>query len=116
MHYQLEDLTLDDIRNSSSNYLRSCLKEDISPELDDMINKELYVREYRQTLLLVAHSFPILSKQGLLLKYGNLIFMSTLHHEDLLLNIFEEVQEAFPYLDEDQQIEIANNRFQEVCQ
>ena len=45
--YQLQDLTLDDIRSSSSNYLRSCLKEDISPELDDMINKELYVREYR---------------------------------------------------------------------
>ena len=42
--------------------------------------------------------------------------MSTLHHEDLLLPIFEEVQEAFPYLDEDQKIEIANNRFQEVCQ
>ena len=32
--------------------------------------------------------------------------MSTLHHEDLLLTIFEEVQEAFPYLDEDQQIEL----------
>ena len=47
LNYQLEDLTLDDIRNASSNYLRSCLKEDISPELDDMINKELYVREYR---------------------------------------------------------------------
>ena len=47
MNYQLEDLTLDDIRNASSNYLRSCLREDISPELDDMINKELYVREYR---------------------------------------------------------------------
>ena len=47
LNYQLEDLTLDDIRNASSNYLRSCLKEDIAPELDDMINKELYVREYR---------------------------------------------------------------------
>ena len=46
-HYQMEDFTLDDIRNSSSNYLRSCLKEDISPELSDMIDKELYVREYR---------------------------------------------------------------------
>jgi|TARA_B100000214_G_scaffold93600_1_gene64772 hypothetical protein len=41
--------------------------------------------------------------------------MSTLHHEDLLLSIFEEVQEAFPYLDEDKQIEIANKRFDEVC-
>ena len=42
--------------------------------------------------------------------------MSTLHHEDLLLSIFDEVCEAFPYLDEDKQIEIANNRFEELCQ
>ena len=42
--------------------------------------------------------------------------MSTLTHEDMLLDIFEEVQENFPYLDEDKQIEIANNRFQELCQ
>ncbi len=39
--------------------------------------------------------------------------MSTLHHEDLLLTIFEEVQEAFPYLDEDKQIEIANKTFED---
>ena len=42
--------------------------------------------------------------------------MSTLHHEDLLLSIFYEVQEAFPYLDEEKQIEIANNRFEDLCQ
>ena len=42
--------------------------------------------------------------------------MSTLHHEDLLLTIFEEVQEAFPFLEEDVQIMIANNRFEEQCQ
>ena len=42
--------------------------------------------------------------------------MSTLHHEDLLLSIFEEVQEAFPYYDEEKQIEIAIIRFQELCQ
>ena len=42
--------------------------------------------------------------------------MSTLTHEDMLLDIFEEVQEAFPYYDEDKQIEIANNSFQELCQ
>ena len=47
MTYQLEDLTLDDIRSASSNYLRSCLKEDISPETHDMIAKELYIREER---------------------------------------------------------------------
>ena len=44
--YQFEDLTLDDIRSASSAKLRRILKEDISPETDDMINKELYVREY----------------------------------------------------------------------
>ena len=42
--------------------------------------------------------------------------MSTLNHEDLLLAIFDEVQEAFPYLDEEKQIEIANNRFWEMAQ
>ena len=42
--------------------------------------------------------------------------MSTLHHEDLLLSIFEEVQEAFPFYDEEKQIEIANNRFWEMAQ
>ena len=42
--------------------------------------------------------------------------MSTLTHEDMLLDIFAEVQENFPYLDEEKQIEIANNRFQELCQ
>ena len=42
--------------------------------------------------------------------------MSTLHHEDLLLSIFDEVCEAFPYLDEDKQIEIANQRLEDMCQ
>ena len=52
----------------------------------------------------------------ILQKFDNFIFMSTLHHEDMLLDIFEEVQENFPYLDEEKQIEIANNRFQDLCQ
>ena len=51
MNYQLEDLTLDVIRSASTNYLRSCLKEDIAPETDDMINKELYVREMRRPIV-----------------------------------------------------------------
>ena len=42
--------------------------------------------------------------------------MSTLTHEDMLLEIFDEVQEAFPYYDEDKQIEIANRRFEDLCQ
>ena len=42
--------------------------------------------------------------------------MSTLHHEDLLWDIFDDVCENFPYLDEEKQIEIANKRFEELCQ
>ena len=42
--------------------------------------------------------------------------MSNQANIDLLETIFEEVQEAFPYLDEDKQIEIANNRFWELAQ
>ena len=42
--------------------------------------------------------------------------MSTLHHEDMLLDIFEEVQENFPYLDEEKQIEIANQKFEDLLQ
>ena len=49
--YQMHDFTYDDVRNASSNYLRSCLKEDISPELSDMIDKELYIREHRTSIV-----------------------------------------------------------------
>ena len=37
--------------------------------------------------------------------------MSNQANIELLESIFEEVQECFPYLDEEKQIEIANNRF-----
>ena len=39
--------------------------------------------------------------------------MSTPHHEDRLLDIFQEVKEAFPYYDEEKQIELANKRFED---
>ena len=39
--------------------------------------------------------------------------MSTLHASERLLDIFEEVKEAFPYYDEEKQIEIANKRFED---
>ena len=42
--------------------------------------------------------------------------MSNQANIDLLETIFEEVQEAFRYLDEEKQIEIANNRFWEIAQ
>ena len=42
----MEDLTHEDIRSASDNSLRKWLKEDIDPNLDDMINYELYIREH----------------------------------------------------------------------
>ena len=45
-----EKLTYQDIREASTNYLRSLLKEDIDVEVDDMINKELYIREHRRPI------------------------------------------------------------------
>ena len=42
--------------------------------------------------------------------------MSCLQNEMLLESIFEEVQEAFPYYDEAKQIEIAQQRFDDLCQ
>jgi hypothetical protein len=50
MEYQMHDFTYQDVLEASSNYLRSCLKEDISPELHDMITKELYVRDMRRPI------------------------------------------------------------------
>ena len=47
MHYDIQPLTLQDIREASSNYLRACLKEDLDVYVHDMIDKELYIREYR---------------------------------------------------------------------
>ena len=44
------------------------------------------------------------------------IIMSNQANIELLETIFEEVQEAFPYYDEEKQIEIANNRFWEMAQ
>ena len=40
------NLTHDEIRQSSTTKLRNILKEDIPVELDDMINYELYIREF----------------------------------------------------------------------
>ena len=45
-----ENLTYQDIRELSTNYLRSLLKEDIDVELQDMIDKELYIREHRRPI------------------------------------------------------------------
>ena len=46
-----ENLTYQDIREASSNYLRSLLKEDIDVELHDMVTYELFeVRETRRPI------------------------------------------------------------------
>ena len=49
---KIEKLTYQDIRELSSNYLRSLLKEDIDVELHDMVTKELFeVRETRRLIV-----------------------------------------------------------------
>ena len=55
MQYQMEDMTVYDIQRASSSGLRSCLKEDISPETHDIITKELYVREQRRPIVDSSH-------------------------------------------------------------
>ncbi len=46
-----ENLTYQDIKEASSNYLRSLLKEDIDVELHDMVTKELFeIREQRRPI------------------------------------------------------------------
>ena len=41
------NLSHDEIRQSTTTKLRKILKEDIPVEVDDMINYELYIREFR---------------------------------------------------------------------
>jgi hypothetical protein len=43
-------------------------------------------------------------------------FMSTLHHEDMLLTIYDEVFDEFPHLDEDKKLEMVCQRFEDLCQ
>ena len=50
MHYDIQPLTLQDIREASTNYLRACLKEDLDVYVHDMIDKELYIREHRRSI------------------------------------------------------------------
>ena len=46
-----KDLTLQDIREASSNYLKSVIKNGLDdPYVRDMIEKELYVREQRRSI------------------------------------------------------------------
>ena len=47
-----ENLTLQDIREASSNYLKSVLKNGLceNVETEDMIEKELYIREHRRSI------------------------------------------------------------------
>ena len=48
---KIENLTYQDIREASSNYLRSLLKEDIDVELHDMVTRELFeIREQRRPI------------------------------------------------------------------
>ena len=50
MQYNEQPLTLQDIRDASSNHLRACLKEDLDVYVHDMIEKELYIRYERRSI------------------------------------------------------------------
>jgi hypothetical protein len=50
MNYEIMDIDLNDIRRASDNWLRAWLKEDLDPQIHDMITKELYVREQRRPI------------------------------------------------------------------
>tara|TARA_B000000609_G_scaffold65125_1_gene48595 strand:- start:200 stop:373 length:174 start_codon:yes stop_codon:yes gene_type:complete len=50
MNYEINDITYDDIRRASDNWLRAWLKEDLDPEIHDMVDKELYVREEKRSI------------------------------------------------------------------
>ena len=48
---KIENLTLQDIREASSNYLKSVIKNGVDdPYVHDMIETELYVREHRRPI------------------------------------------------------------------
>ena len=51
MNYEIQDITYDDIRRASDNWLRAWLKEDLDPEIHDMVDTELYVREQRREIV-----------------------------------------------------------------
>ena len=48
---KIEDLTYQDIREASSNYLRFVIKNgEADATTHDMIEKELYIREHRRSI------------------------------------------------------------------
>ena len=51
MNYEIRDIDINDIRNASDNWLRAWLKEDLDPEIHDMITHELFeIRETRRPI------------------------------------------------------------------
>ena len=51
MNYEIQDITYDDIRRASDNWLRAWLKEDLDPVIHDMVDKELQWRETRRPIV-----------------------------------------------------------------
>ena len=97
---------------------------DMADELFDRLDNYNYAvtintkrpAQYMPDTELAQFSDTILVRQTRMAILQTDFKMSTLHHEDLLWDIYDEVIENFPYLDEEKQIEIANKRFEELCQ
>ena len=42
--------------------------------------------------------------------------MSCLHNEEILENLFEQIQEEYPTLNENEQVKLAEKMFDDLCQ
>ena len=48
--------------------------------------------------------------------YWREIEMSCLHNEEILENLFEQIQEEYPTLNENEQVKLAEKMFDDLCQ
>ena len=48
--------------------------------------------------------------------YWREIKMSCLHNEEILENLFEQIQEEYPTLNENEQIKLTEEMFNDLCQ
>ena len=58
----------------------------------------------------------IISLYHLINQYWREIKMSCLHNEEILENLFEQIQEEYPTLNENEQVKLAEKMFDDLCQ
>ena len=58
----------------------------------------------------------LISLYHLINQYWRGIKMSCLHNEEILENLFEQIQEEYPTLSENEQIKLTEEMFNDLCQ